>query len=214
MGLLVLAVPLAALGMPTALAVRRHDDPLARSLALRRVGLGIICVFAAMVGVFLAGEALDNPGGWEAIGMIAGWAAPLAVVALFAWLRPRWALRVFGMAAAVLVALNAMTLVAVHAVEVFARASDPARDIAGVIIMAALGVAGYKIPEWAARLVVIPFVLTLAVSLFSASAGDVVSLILISSPPLASAAYYIAAERVSMAAVAEPVPPVRTPVRV
>ena len=138
----------------------------------------------------------------------------LAVVALFAWLRPRWALRVFGMAAAVLVALNAMTLVAVHAVEVFARASDPARDIAGVIIMAALGVAGYKIPEWAARLVIITFVLTLAVSLFSASAGDVVSLILISSPPLASAAYYIAAERVSMAAVAEPVPPVRTPVRV
>ena len=202
MGLLILAVPLAALGMPTALAVRRHADPSARSMALLRVGLGIIWVFAAMVGVFLAGEALDNPGGWEAIGMIAGWAAPLAVIALFAWFRSRWALRVFGVASAVLVVLNTMMLVGVHAVRAFERTSDPARDIAGVIVMTALVVAGYKMPYWAARLVMITFVLNLALALFTASAGAVMSLILISSPPLASAAYYIAAERVSMAEVA------------
>ena len=198
MGLLVLAVPLAALGMPTAAAVRRHDDPVARSMALRRVGLGIIWVFAAMVGVFLAGEALDNPGGWEAVGMIAGWAVPLAVVAFFAWVRPRLALRVFGTAAAVLVVVNAMTLVSMHSVQVLERTSDPARDIAGVIFMAALGVAGYKVPDWASRLVMATFVLNLSVSLFTASAGGVISLILIGSPPLASAAYYIAAERVLM----------------
>ena len=64
--------------------------------------------------------------------------------------------------------------------------------------MAALGVAGYKVPEWASRLVMVTFVLNLSVSLFTASAGGVISLILISSPPLASAAYYLAAERVLM----------------
>ncbi len=194
MGLLVLVFPLTALGMPTAFAVSRHDDALGRALALRRVGLGIVLVFAAMSAVFMAGAALDNPGGWAAIGMIAAWTVPLGALALFGWLRPRLALRVLLVAAITLIALDALTLVGVHSVQIFQRSYGPARDIAGVVLMAALGVVGYKIPGRAARLAVVTFALPLAITAIAEPAGAVVSMLLFSSPPLVAAAYHLAAE--------------------
>lgn len=194
MGLLVLVFPLTALGMPTAFAVSRHDDALGRALALRRVGLGIVLVFAAMSAVFMAGAALDDPGGWAAIGMIAAWAVPLGTLALFGWLRPRLALRVLLFAAITLIALDALTLVGVHSVQIFQQSYGAARDIAGVVLMATLGVVGYKIPGRAARLAVVTFALPLAITAIAEPAGAVVSMLLFSSPPLVAAAYHLAAE--------------------
>ncbi|MDA8262952.1 MAG: hypothetical protein M0Z47_08980 [Actinomycetota bacterium] len=204
MGLLALVFPLAALGMLTAFAVRRHDDALGRALALRRVGLGIVLVFATMVGVFMAGEALADPGGWAAVGMICAWTVPLGALTLFAWLRPEPAFRVLRLAAVALIALDTLTLIGVRSVQSFQLSYDPARDVAGVVIMAALGVVGYKLPGQAARLAVVTFALPLAVAVVAESTGDAVSLLLISLLPLVSSAYHLAAEHVLAAEGAEP----------
>lgn len=59
-----------------------------RPNVLTMVGFGATVLFGAFVGLFIAGESLDDPGGWAAAGMIAAWLVPLAVLGTLALVRP------------------------------------------------------------------------------------------------------------------------------
>lgn len=47
----------------------RHRDAPARARFLRGVGFAITAVFGAFFALFLAGETISDPGGWESAGL-------------------------------------------------------------------------------------------------------------------------------------------------
>ena len=56
--------------------------------ALRGVGWWLSFVWLLAAFFFLIGETLDDPGGWDAVGLIACWLIPLVVLVAVAWWRP------------------------------------------------------------------------------------------------------------------------------
>jgi hypothetical protein len=65
------------------------DRPL-QARAIKRIGFGVIAVFSMLAGLFIAGEASEEPGGIGAISLLA-WLTPLVGLATLAWFRPRLA---------------------------------------------------------------------------------------------------------------------------
>ena len=54
-------------------------------------GFGVMAVFSVLAGLFIAGEAFEEPGGTEAISLVLAWLIPLVGLAGLAWSRPRLA---------------------------------------------------------------------------------------------------------------------------
>ncbi|HEX5995538.1 MAG TPA: hypothetical protein VFY84_10390 [Jiangellales bacterium] len=71
---------------------------------LRYVAFGVGALFGLFGGMFIAGNAFADPGGWPAAGMTALWAIPLVGICTFALLRP-------AAAGPVLIALTGMVAV-------------------------------------------------------------------------------------------------------
>jgi lysylphosphatidylglycerol synthetase-like protein (DUF2156 family) len=70
---------------------------------LRNLGFGAMTFFGVLGGLFVGGEAFDDPGGWAAAGLVLLWVAPTAGLCLLALRRPEQAVPVFlGVTAAVL----------------------------------------------------------------------------------------------------------------
>lgn len=61
------------------------------NVLLKNLGFWLTALAMALAFVFVVGETLDDPGGWAAVGYIAAWAAPLAVLVWLAVRRPGWA---------------------------------------------------------------------------------------------------------------------------
>jgi hypothetical protein len=59
-----------------------------RARVLKRSAFVLMALFTFVVTMFVAGEAFDDPGGWEAVGLVAGWVLPIVGLALLAWYRP------------------------------------------------------------------------------------------------------------------------------
>ncbi len=58
-----------------------------------RIGAWGLVGFAALFGLVAAGYAFEEPGGWAAVGMVAAFVVPAAVLALVAWRWPAHAAR-------------------------------------------------------------------------------------------------------------------------
>jgi hypothetical protein len=101
MGLLAPVLAIAALLVGYTLV--RYRDAAARTSGFRRAGLWWTVAFGIFASLFVAGETVDDPGGWEAVGLIVAWAVPMVVLSVLALWRPRVALQV--LAAAILVGL-------------------------------------------------------------------------------------------------------------
>lgn len=55
------------------------------------VAFGLMALFGLLGGLFVAGYAFEDPGGWVAVAMTAAWVVPLAALAGFGLLRPEQA---------------------------------------------------------------------------------------------------------------------------
>jgi hypothetical protein len=55
---------------------------------LRIVAVGSVALFATISGLFIAGEAFADPGGWDAVVLTAGWAVPLIALSVLALVWP------------------------------------------------------------------------------------------------------------------------------
>lgn len=62
---------------------------------LRYAAFGMMALFGLLGGLFVAGYAFEDPGGWAAVGLTALWVVPMAALSVFALLRPDAAARVF-----------------------------------------------------------------------------------------------------------------------
>lgn len=103
MGFAVIVLALA--GIAVAAFFREHSTR-KRAVILRRAGAGLVGFSSAFFAVFLAGETLGDPGGWEAAGLIAAWLVPVVALGLLAWRRPRWAVPVLGILTLAVAALS------------------------------------------------------------------------------------------------------------
>ncbi|HET8659102.1 MAG TPA: hypothetical protein VFM55_08910 [Micromonosporaceae bacterium] len=61
-----------------AVALAAHRDNARRARLLRRVCLRLTAGYVLFAAAFAAGEAVVDPGGWRAAGLILAWAVPLA----------------------------------------------------------------------------------------------------------------------------------------
>lgn len=111
-----------------------------------RVGFGLMTVFTVLGGLFIAGYAFEDPGGWAAVGLVASWLVPLAILVAVARLWPDPAVWVF----AAVVALEAVVLFVAQATGAWSRdvldAVGPVPGIAVFVLGLPLAVLGLRRP--------------------------------------------------------------------
>lgn len=137
------------LGSAVAVTFHRHPEPAARARALQRVGMTLMTLTLASMGLFVA---LQDPGGWAWAGAVAGTVIPLAALAAFAWFRPGWALPLLALLTMVAVVgiavdgdigelegVGAVSSIALTSVAVGATALGHQRAWAAGMMLVAIG---------------------------------------------------------------------------
>ncbi|HEX9229415.1 MAG TPA: hypothetical protein VF885_22685 [Arthrobacter sp.] len=66
----------------------REKDPQQRAAALQRTGAAVMAVFTVLAAIFIAGYALQDPGGNAGLLMTVAWVVPMLVLAVAAWFWP------------------------------------------------------------------------------------------------------------------------------
>lgn len=200
-------LPLVILVVVGIVYFQRNRDVLDRAKFLRRCGFGFMAFATVFFVAFAAGEAVGDPGGLAAVGLISAWFVPLAGLIAFAWFAPRSALPVFAILTAATLAVAALAAAQSDSWRRFEDDHGPVRTIAVFVLSAALAVYGlHRTREAGWMLVtlgVMPFVLsTLGSHLALGSLAVAVTPALV-----AGALYLIAAHLEGNATPAAPRPP-------
>jgi hypothetical protein len=157
---------------------------------LRRAGFLVMAVLGVVVGVFVVGETLDDPGGWPAVGLIATWLVPLVVLGVLAWRRPEWAGWVLGVLTGAVAVGAVWFAVDPQAGRSLENDVGPVRALAVFVVSVALGVLGLARTGLAAvLLLVVGLVPVLAGTL---GRGGMSSLSAASLPALLTGVLYLA----------------------
>ena len=70
---------------------------------IKYVAFGLMAAFVTLGSLFIAGYAFEDPGGWQAVGMVAAWLVPLLALTFVAYKWPAAAVWVLGGALVLLV---------------------------------------------------------------------------------------------------------------
>ena len=160
---------------------------------LRRLGFAFTCVYGTFGALFIAGEAVDDPGGAAALGLVAGWLLPLVALLVVAVRRPDGASRLF---AALTVALCALEVSAVAAASTWRSFEDdvgPVRAVALFVLAVSLGVLGRHRTGTAGALLLTLGAFPVLLALLSAHGHTGAPLIAVSLPAALTGALYLAA---------------------
>ena len=117
---------------------------------LRYVAFALMALFGLLGGVFIAGEAFADPGGWRAITMTAAWSIPLIALSVYAVRKPRAAGPLF-VAATV---LGALFTVVDSAFGIVPRGAGPVGAVAIFVLAVALAFLGLHRAKLAGLLMV------------------------------------------------------------
>jgi small-conductance mechanosensitive channel len=101
---------------------------------VKRIGAWGLVAFAALFGLFAAGYAFEDPGGWAAVGLVALYVVPAVLLAVVAW---RWPQR----AMVTVVPVVAVIALAWVALPLFPEAVRGWFDDVGPVFALATGVA-------------------------------------------------------------------------
>ena len=170
--------------------VVRQPDPARRARILRGAGFGVMALVTAVFGLFVTGEAFTDPGGWTALGLVAAWALPLAVLAALAWYRPGWAARLFAVLIAAVVGVSVWFAVDPQGWRVFEDRHGPIRAIISFVLAAAVALLGLKRTAVAGVLLLVLGVVPVVVSSLGSRLGFA-SLTVVSSAPLIAGVLYL-----------------------
>jgi hypothetical protein len=107
---------------------------------LRWVAFGWAALFTALAGAFTAGYALDDPGGWRGVGLVAAWLVPLALLTAAAIRWPRKVVGPLAIAAGLTVMAEAAALVAHRVWADFENGVGPVRAVVVFTLAAPLAV--------------------------------------------------------------------------
>lgn len=119
-----------------------------------RVAFWAMAVFAVLGSLFVAGYAFEDPGGWQAVGLVASWAVPMLVLAFVAW---RWpSVGVWVMAGALVLVAGGLVWAVVEASawHDFVNDVGPVPGIATFALGLPLAVLGLRRPTTAGLMIV------------------------------------------------------------
>jgi hypothetical protein len=125
------------------ISLRRRDRRL-QARAIKRLGFGVIAVFSLLAGLFIAGEAFEEPGGIGAISLVLAWLIPLVGLAGLAWFRPRLAAPIMIAFSGAVVLASLWFAVDPDAWRVIEDQYGPVRAVAVFVLSAAVSVLGLK----------------------------------------------------------------------
>lgn len=115
-----------------------------RSGKMRRLTIGGLALFVVMAAVFTAAEALDDPGGWSGIGLIALWAVPLVALAVLSWRRPDPTSLIVGGVVVGVAGMDSWAAFAPHQWSSFEHGLGPVRAIVTFAVAGVLTVLAIK----------------------------------------------------------------------
>jgi hypothetical protein len=190
-GLVILLVLVVLISAAAALAAGRRA--VTAALFARRTALAFVTACTVLIGLFIAGETIADPGGWLAAGVIALWLVPLVTLGLLAWYRPRWAV------AALAILLSAVTGLAIWFAadpagwRAFEDSHGPVRAVATFILVMPSALAGWHRPVAGAALLLVLGLVPLAIAAAAAGAYGGASLAAVSIPAVLGGLLYLLA---------------------
>jgi hypothetical protein len=125
-------------------AVVRQPDPVKRAVLLRRAGFGLMALSTLFFGSFIIGDTFADPGGWQAAGLVAAWAVPLAGLTALSWFRPGWAIYVFAVLTAAVIGVSIWFALNPQGWRSFEDGHGPIRAVITFVLVAAIAVLGLK----------------------------------------------------------------------
>ena len=142
-------------------SIARSDlAPDARALVTIALILGVL-VSVALV-LFIGGEMLSDPGGWQGVGWLAAWLVPSLGLAVFALLAPRIAYPVLVIAVGVVIAAAFGSMFLADAVWAFEDTHGPVNLIVQIGLLMPLVALGRAMPRQAGWLIVLAIAAPLA----------------------------------------------------
>ncbi len=129
---------------------------------LKYVAFGLMASFVTLGSLFIAGYAFDDPGGWQALGLVLLWLAPLLAVTFVAYKWPSAAVWVLGGALVLLAGMCTWYAVDTDWWRDLMNGSGPVLGISAFALGLPLAVLGLRRPATAGLMLVcsavIPYV--------------------------------------------------------
>jgi hypothetical protein len=178
------------------MVMTREKDPQQRATALQRAGAAVMAVFTVLAGVFIAGYALQDPGGNTGLLITATWVVPMLILAVSAWFWP-------APTAPLLLALTASFIAACvwlafdpAALREFISENGPVIAVSVVALSFPAAVLGLKRTALAGWMLVALGALPLLITVIGRS-GPVASLAAASVVPLIAGIAYLVSVRMA-----------------
>ena len=178
------------------MVMTREKDPRQRATALQRTGAAVMAVFTVLAGVFIAGYALQDPGGNTGLLITAAWLLPMLILSVAAWFWP-------APTAPLLLALTASFIAACvwlafdpAALRAFISENGPIIAVSVVALSFPAAVLGLKRAALAGWMLVALGALPLLITVIGRS-GPVASLAAASVVPLIAGIAYLVSVRMA-----------------
>jgi len=171
-------------------------EPAGRGRFLKRVGFWVTALFTAFIGLFIVGDTLTDPGGWEGVGLVALWAIPFAGLATLAWYRPDVAARVFAVLVLAVVGLSVWFAINPGGWRSFENHNGPVLTVITFVLAAALAVFGLKRTALAGMMLLVVGIVPIALSRLG-HGGGFGSLAVASIAPVLTGTLYLASAATS-----------------
>ena len=178
------------------MVMTRERDPQQRATALQRAGAAVMAVFTLLASVFIAGYALQDPGGNTGLLITAAWLLPMLILAVAAWFWPAppapllLALTAYFIAACVWLAFDHAAL------REFISENGPVIAVSVVALSFPAAVLGLKRAALAGWMLVALGALPLLITVIGRS-GPVASLAAASVVPLIAGISYLVSARMA-----------------
>lgn len=187
-----------SLGFPFVVAIAivgvifflRHREKAMRALFLKRAGFALMALFTLFFGLFIVGETFTDPGGWEALGLVALWAVPLVALGAMTWYRPEWAIRLFAVLIAAVIGMSIWFAVDPVAWNSFEDRNGPIRTIIVFALSAAVALLGLKRTAVAGVMLLVLGIVPIVVSRLGSDLGFT-ALVVASSPAVVTGVLYL-----------------------
>jgi hypothetical protein len=122
----------------------RHHERAERARFLRRAAFTLMAIFSVFFGLFVVGETLSDPGGWEALGLVASWLLPVAAFCAIAWFGPEWAIRLFAVLIAAVIGMSIWFAVNPDGWRAFEDRHGPIRTVTVFALSVGVALLGLK----------------------------------------------------------------------
>ena len=160
----VLPVPLLVFLIWAAVYFARQPEPERCARFVRTFAFVVMLIVGGFFALFVAGEALTDPGGWAGVALVVVWALPLGALAVLGFTRPDQVRAVFVVLTGAVAAMTLWFVLDRHGWSSFEDRHGPVRTIASFALLFALSFYAWKRPWSGGWMMLIVSVLPLAVA--------------------------------------------------